>query len=105
MDAQAMTNFQPGDYDLILYVLSARTWLTIGAAIGALHFLTLRWNARMFYVSRSLVLAFATQLARFALIAGMLGVIARHFGAIPLLIAAAGVLAARTMILRWSAQS
>jgi F1F0 ATPase subunit 2 len=100
-----MTNFHPGNNDLVLHVLGAGAWLAIGAAIGALHFLTLRWNARIFSVDRSLVLALATQLIRFALIAGILGVIARHFGAIPLLIATAGILAARTATIRWGAQS
>ena len=41
----------------------------------------------MFAVGRSLPLALATQLVRFALIAGVLAIIASHFGALPLLAA------------------
>ena len=78
---------------------------TVGTLIGAFHFLTLRWNVRNFEVGRSLVLAFATQLVRFALVAVVLGVIASQFGALPLLIATAGILAARTAIIRFGVQS
>ena len=96
-----MTIFHLSEHDLILYVLGASVWLTIGAAIGAFHFLTLRWNVRAFAGGQLLVLTFAAQLVRFALIAVVLGVIASHFGALPLLIAAAGILAARPAIVRF----
>ena len=100
-----MTNFNSGDHGLILYVLDAGAWFSIGAAICALHFLTLRRNIRMFAADRSLVLAFATQLVRFALIAGMPGVIAIHFGTTPLLITTAGILVTQTAFIRWGMQS
>jgi hypothetical protein len=54
----------------------------------------------MFAIGRSLPLALASQLVRFALIAGLLAVIASHFGALPLLAAAGGVLAARTAVVQ-----
>jgi F1F0 ATPase subunit 2 len=105
MDAQAMTSFHPSEHELILFVLGAAAWLTIGAVIGAAYFLSLRWNIRHFEIGRSLLLAFAVQLVRFAIIAVVLGVIVIHFGALPLLIAAAGILAARTAVIRFGAQS
>jgi F1F0 ATPase subunit 2 len=101
MDAQAMTNFSLTGHDLIPYAISAGPWLTAGALIGASHFLALRWNIRMLAIGRSLPLALATQLVRFALLAGVLTIIASHFGAFPLLAAAAGILAARTTVLRF----
>jgi F1F0 ATPase subunit 2 len=104
MDAQAMMIFHLSEHDLIMYALSAGAWLAVGTLIGAFHFLTLRWNVRMFALNQPLPLAFATQLVRFALIAIVLGVIASHFGALPLLTAAAGILATRTAIIRFGVQ-
>ena len=99
-----MTNFHLTERDLILYVLSASAWLTAGILIGAFHFLTLRWNVRMLTLGQSIPLPLATPLVRFALIAGVLAIIASHFGAFPLLAAAAGILAARTTVLRFGQQ-
>jgi F1F0 ATPase subunit 2 len=101
MDAQAMTQFFFMGHDLSPFVIGAGTWLTVGAFIGALHFLTLRWNVRMLAADRPLLPALVNQLARFTLTAGMLTVVADHFGAFPLLVAIAGVLAARTAVLRF----
>ena len=85
-----MTNFSLTGHDLIPYAISAGAWLTVGALIGASHFLTLRWNVRMLAIGRSLPLALAAQFVRFALLAGVLTIIASHFGAFPL-VAAAGI--------------
>jgi F1F0 ATPase subunit 2 len=104
MDAQAMTNLFLAGHDLIPYAISAGAWLTIGALIGASHFLALRWNVRMLAVGRSLTLALTAQLVRFALLASVLTIIASHFGAFPLLAAAAGILPARTAVLRFGRQ-
>jgi hypothetical protein len=103
MDAQAMTTFFLTAHDLIPYAISAGAWLTVGAGIGAAHFLALRWNVRMLAVGRSLSFALAT-LVRLAPLAGVLTGIAVHFGAFPLLAAAAGILAARTTVLRFGEQ-
>jgi F1F0 ATPase subunit 2 len=105
MDAQAMTIFHYTERELILYFLTASAWLGVGTVIGAFHFLSLRWNLRHFEAGQSLLLAFAIQLARLALIAVALGVIASQFGALPLLVATAGILAARPAILRFGVQS
>ena len=99
-----MTNFFIAGHDLIPRAIGAGAWLTVGALIGASHFLALRWNVRMLAVGRSLPLALATQLVRFALLAGVLTIIAGHFGAFPLLAAAAGILAVRTTVLRFGRQ-
>ena len=100
-----MTTFLVAHQDLIVSAVIVGAWLVAGATVGALFFLTLRWNVRMFAAGRSPVLALGLQLARFAAIAGMLAFVALHFGALPLLVATAGILAARTVILRWGVRS
>jgi F1F0 ATPase subunit 2 len=107
MDAQAMTKFLFAQQDVIASAFIVGAWLAAGAATGALYFLTLRWNVRMFAAARPpvLALALAVQLARFAAIAGVLAVVAVHFGALPLLVATAGILVARTVFLRWGVRS
>ena len=100
-----MTIFHLTQHDLVLYLFTASAWLGAGTVIGAFHFLSLQWNVRHFEVGQSLLLAFAIQLARLALIAVVLGVIASQFGALPLLVATAGILAARPAILRFGVQS
>ena len=86
--------------DLILDVVDASAWLAVGLLVGTFHFRTLRWNIRMIAAGRSLALALATQLIRFALSVSVLAVIASRFGAFSLLAAAAGILAARTAVVR-----
>jgi hypothetical protein len=99
-----MTHFYLPGHDLFSYVISAGTWLTLGALIGALHFLTLRWNVWMLTADWSLPLASAIQLARFTVTAGLFALVAVHFGAFPLVVATAGVLAARTAVLRFGGE-
>lgn len=96
-----MTKILLAQHDAIASAVIVGAWLAAGGAAGALYFLTLRWNVRLFAVGRSPVLALALQLARFAAIGGLLAVIAAHFGALPLLVATSGILAARTVFLRW----
>ncbi len=99
-----MTEFHLTEHDLVLFALSAGAWLAVGTLLGAFHFLTLRCNVRMFVIGQSLPLAFGTQLVRFAVIVGGLAIISRQFGALPLLVATAGILVARTAIVRFVAQ-
>jgi F1F0 ATPase subunit 2 len=99
-----MTKLYLPEHQLILLVLSVGAWLTVGALIGSLYFLTLRWNVRMLTLGQSIPLSLATPLVRFALIAGVLAIIASHFGALPLLAATAGVLATRMAIVRFGVQ-
>jgi F1F0 ATPase subunit 2 len=97
MDAQAMIASHLPANDLTL----AAGWLAAGAAIGAIHFMSLRWNIRMLAAGRALLPAVAVQLSRFAVIGTALAAIAIYFGALPLLAATAGIVAARTVIVRW----
>lgn len=99
-----MMNLHFIQHDLVPFVLSGGAWLATGVLIGTCNFLTLRWNVRMFAVGQSLSLALVTQLVRFALIAGVLAIIASRFGALPLLVATAGILATRTAVVRFGVQ-
>jgi len=99
-----MTKLYLPEHQLILLVLSVGAWLTVGALIGSLYFLTLRWNVRRFTVGQSLPPALVTPLVRFALIAGVLAIIASYFGVLPLLVVTAGILATRTAIVRFGVQ-
>lgn len=99
-----MIEFHLTAHDLAVAVLSAGSWLAIGIGIGVLYFLTLRWNVRMLAAGRPLLPTMAIQLGRFAAIGIVLAIIAGYFGALPLLATTAGILAARTAIIRFGAQ-
>ena len=99
-----MTSWYFSGHDQLLHGLGAGAWLAAGALIGAFHFLTLRWNVQMFAAGRSLPLALTGQLVRFAFTAGLLAVIASGFGALPLLAATVGILAARTAVVQLGAR-
>jgi F1F0 ATPase subunit 2 len=81
----------------------AAAWLAAGTVIGAIHFVGLHRNVRILAAGRSLLPAAAVQFGRFAVMGVALAVIAHSFGALPLLAATAGILAARTVIVRWKA--
>ena len=104
MDAHAMTTLSLTEPELIRHIFGMSAALGAGILIGMLHFLTLRWNAAMFAAGQSLLPALAMQLARFAATTGALAVVAGRFGALPLLVAAAGVLATRTVVVRRGAR-
>jgi N-ATPase, AtpR subunit len=103
MDAQAMTDFHLTEHALL--ALQAGAWLGAGALIGGFYFLSLQWNVTVLAFGRSLLPALALQLGRFALVAVVLAAIASRFGALPLLLAAAGILAARAAAVRLGAQA
>jgi F1F0 ATPase subunit 2 len=105
MDAQAMTRSYVPIHDVSNLVFDAGSWLAIGALLGAFYFLSLRRSARMLATGSTVLLALALQLIRFAVLAGALGIIARHYGAAALLVATLGVLASRTAVLRLGALS
>jgi len=67
-----------------------------GALIGAVHYLSLSFTVRQFVEPTGLMPALMVQIGRFAVTGAALAVIAQ-FGALPLLMATAGVLAARTV--------
>lgn len=75
-------------------------WLTAGALIGAVYFLTLHWNVRRFVDEPSLLSPLGVQIVRLALIATTLTIVAKSFGALALVAATAGIVAARTAVIR-----
>ena len=99
-----MTNFHLTEHSFILPALNAGAWLVVGTLLGALYFLTLRWNVQTFMVGKSLPAALFIQLVRFSVLAGGLVIISKQFGALPLLVATAGIVAARTAIVRFGVQ-
>jgi F1F0 ATPase subunit 2 len=98
-----MTHLDLTGHNLIAHFVSAGAWLGSGALIGAFHFLTLRWNVRMFAAEQPILLPFGIQLVRFALMAVALAAITRSFGAMPLLVVSVGILAMRMVIIRLGA--
>jgi len=98
-----MTPFDLAGYALAGPILVAGGWLAVGVLIGGGYFLSLRQNVRMFAARRSPLLPLGFGLARFALLAVALAAIARAAGALPLLAATAGILVARTAVIRWGA--
>jgi hypothetical protein len=99
-----MIEFHLTAYDLAFAILTAGSWLSIGIVISMFYFLTLRWNVRMLAAGRPLLPTMAIQLGRFAAVSIVLSIIAGYFGALPLLATTAGILAARTAIIRFGAQ-
>jgi F1F0 ATPase subunit 2 len=84
-----------------LVALTVCASLSAGALVGALHFLTLQWSVRRLMTCQPILLVLTIQLVRYVAVALALGIIARRFGAVPLLVATAGILAARSAVLRW----
>jgi F1F0 ATPase subunit 2 len=80
-------------------VLSAG-WLATGLVIGAIQFLSLRWNVRMLAAGRSPLRIVAVQLGRFAGLAAFLAIITHTFGALSLFTLTLGILTARSIIVR-----
>jgi F1F0 ATPase subunit 2 len=94
MDAHAMMRAA-----LMQIVVESSPWLAAGSAVGAFHFLMLRRSAGMLAAGSSLPAALALHLVRFPVTAGALVLVAHH-GALPLLAAMLGILAARTAVVR-----
>jgi N-ATPase, AtpR subunit len=88
------------DHAVAMHLLGAGAWIVLGLLIGAIHFLTLRWNARAWLGGQAAALAIVVHLARFALTAGALVIVARYSGALALLIVTVGILAARSVVIR-----
>jgi F1F0 ATPase subunit 2 len=101
MDARAMMRHS-AEGEALAMLAGIAGWLAAGALIGAFHFLTLRTSARMLAAGSSLPAALALHLTRFVVITGALTVIARY-GALPLLAAMLGLLAARTAVINYGA--
>jgi len=93
-----MTSFYLPEH--AVFALRAAAWLGGGALIGTFHFVTLGWNVRVLTLGGAPLFAMALRLARFSLLAGVLAALASRFGAMPLLLATAGILVARTAAAR-----
>ena len=88
---------------MLMLVPNASACLAIGALLGAFHYLTLRRNAQMLVTESSMLKVATLQLIRFAVMACVLVIVTRHYGAMPLLVTALGVLVSRTAVLRLGA--
>ena len=100
-----MTPLYPPQHDMFMLVLTTSAWLAIGGLIGTCHYVTLRWIAHMLAAGLVLPVTVAVQLVRLAITAGMLTIITRQYGALPLLAATLGLLASRTVLVRLGAPS
>jgi F1F0 ATPase subunit 2 len=74
-------------------------FFAVGLAAGMLHFALLRWNAVLYGRAGGIGGAVALQLLRLAVLAALLAVISMQ-GALPLLLAALGVLVARPVVMQ-----
>jgi hypothetical protein len=79
--------------------LLAVFWLLAGVAGGTAHFALLRWNTRLYLTGGSMARALGAQVLRLVATALLLAFAAWH-GALPLLLAAIGVVVARLLVLR-----
>lgn len=77
-------------------------FLAAGVLAGALHFALLRWNTTLYARAGRVAAAAALQVLRLGVLAGLLAIVARQ-GALPLLLAALGLLIARSLVVRWMA--
>jgi F1-F0 ATPase (N-ATPase) AtpR subunit len=102
MDTAAMTAVSPA-HELPILPAMAAVWLAAGALIGSCNFLALHWSVGRFAAGGCPALVLVLQLVRFGALAVALGVVARCFGAVPLLVATAGILSARAAVLHWGA--
>ena len=88
---------------MLVFVANASACLAVGALLGAFHYLTLRRNAQMLVTGSSVLKVVTLQLIRFAVMACVLVIVTRHYGAIPLLLIVLGVLVSRMAVLRLGA--
>jgi N-ATPase, AtpR subunit len=96
MDAATMTDLHLADF----FPLPLYAGFGAGVLIGAAYFLTLRWTIQILALGQAALLGIGLQLARFAVLALALVLIARGFGAVSLVAVTAGILAARAAVLR-----
>ncbi len=82
-------------------MLDAR-FLAAGFVAGTLHFALLRWNTALYAGAGRVWAAAVMQLLRLSVTAGLLALVARQ-GALPLLLAALGLVIARPLVIRWMA--
>jgi F1F0 ATPase subunit 2 len=76
-------------------------YFAVGLLAGALHFRLLRWNATLYVRAGGAATAMLVQILRLGVLAGGLAAAAMQ-GAMPLLLAALGVVIARPIVTRWT---
>ena len=79
--------------------MNAALWLLLGLACGIAHFALLQRNVHLYLNAGGMMHAIAVQLLRLAVTAAVLVFAAWH-GALPLLLAAFGVMLSRPLVLR-----
>lgn len=84
---------------MALQLISAAGFPAIGFLAGLIHYAGLRWNMRFYIAAAHPAWAVGLQLARLAVTSGLLILIALH-GALALLLAAAGLVLARLVVVR-----
>ncbi len=85
-------------YNSLAVAVASSGWFAAGSLLGLAHFGSLRWTTRWMLGGRTLF-SIGLQGLRFVATAGTLALLARWFGALPLLTGTIGLLAARTGLL------
>lgn len=85
-------------YEHLFFVAQTSGWFLAGVLLGLLHFVSLRWNVRCLLGGQPLF-SLGLQLLRFAITGGALVLVAKSFGAMPLLAGTLGLMAARTGVI------
>lgn len=80
-------------------MMTNAAFLVIGLLAGGVFFALLRWNTALYLREGGFARAVGLQVLRLAAVAFVLTLAARH-GALPLLLGAAGLLVARTLVVR-----
>jgi hypothetical protein len=83
-------------------MITAAGFVAVGLIAGGLYFALLQWNTALYIQAGRMWTAALLQIVRLGGLAGLLVIAARH-GALPLLMAALGVLIARPFVVRWMA--
>lgn len=81
-------------------LLMLAAYLALGVGAGLLYFHGLWWNTRRLVDGAPALTVIALMLGRYALLAALLALVGRQAGALPLLLTALGIVAARYLAVR-----
>lgn len=93
----------PVIHECLSFMAAAMGCFFGGTLLGLLHFASLRWSVRCLLSGQALF-SLGLQFLRFALTGGALALLARLFGAMPLLAGTLGLMVVRTGLLLREAQ-
>jgi F1F0 ATPase subunit 2 len=99
MDGERMTSLSFSSLPAWGACLSLAAHLVAGIVVGVIYFRSLWWNARRFTMGGHVATTIAVMIGRFVIL-GMVLTLASLEGALPLLLMAAGVLIARSAVVR-----